>query len=74
MIEFINKIKRNRAIKDYALVLGIALNKRYSAQEQFTVKQIEKTIYDLGLNTRFTGYASAMYRHEESVNTFPYIV
>lgn len=69
MIEFITNIRRNRAINDYVVVLGVALNKRYSPQEQFTVKQIDKTISDLGLSKRFTGYAIAMYRHQESVNT-----
>lgn len=69
MIEFITNFKRNRAIKGYVAVLGIALNKRYSAKQQFTVKQIEKTISDLGLSKRYTGYAIAMYRHEQSINT-----
>ncbi|QEQ96926.1 DUF6559 family protein [Neptunomonas concharum] len=69
MLDFIANYKRNKAIKEYLGILGMALNKRYSALDQFTVMQIEKTITDLSLSNRFTGYAIAMYRHEESKNT-----
>jgi len=69
MLEFISNYKRNKALREYLGVLGMALNKRYAVKEQFTVMQIEKTIAYLGLSKRFTGYAIAMYRHEESINT-----
>ena len=57
------------AVTDYVQKLGPALLKRYGGADQYTVKQIEKTVRSLGLEKKYTPYAIALYRHDASVNT-----
>lgn len=69
MINFINKLELNRALKSYLYDLGPALIKRYGQPEQFSVMQVKKTAKDLNISLKYIPYAIAIYRHEQSENT-----
>lgn len=69
IFSFLEKRRLRKTIKQYVSVLGPALIKRYGTSEQYTVKQITKTVQALKLNNQYMSYAISLYRHEESENT-----
>jgi len=69
MFGIFRKHPLKQAISDYISKLGPALLKRYGGADQYTVKQVEKTVKSLGVEQQYIPYAIAMYRHDESVNT-----
>jgi len=69
MFDMFRQYALKQASQDYIKKLGPALLKRYGGAEQYTVKQVEKTVRSLGLEPKYIPYAIAMYRHDESVNT-----
>jgi len=69
MFDVFKKYDLKQAISGYLRKLGPALLKRYGSTDQYTVKQVEKTIRALGLEQQYIPYAIAMYRHDQSVNT-----
>ena len=69
MLNYFRKRKLRKAFSAYVHSLGPELSKRYGANDQYTVMQIQATAEAISIDCRFIAYAVALYRRDESENT-----
>ncbi|WP_153039178.1 DUF6559 family protein [Microbulbifer sp. Q7] len=69
-MQFIRKIKRNRAIKSYLRKLPRLLAKDYGKSKRYRPKQVRATIERNGLSVIYTCYAIAIFCSKKDFDQF----
>lgn len=57
---------RDAAAKTFVYKLGPELKQRYGGRDEYSQGQIETTLRELGIDTRFIAYAFALFRYHST--------